>query len=61
MTFLISKMTTRSRDISNELSGSPFGVEEGLQTFPTRAHSIFASPFCTFLPILGELIFEGLY
>ena len=54
----MTQMKTRLRDISNELPLTQVGVKEGLQKFPATALCISAPSFCTFWPVLGEVIFD---
>ena len=58
MTFLMSQMITRHKYISNEISWAQFGVEEDLQKLTATALCLEAASFCSFWPVLGDLIFD---
>ena len=60
MTFLMSQMLVRRKNISNEISCAQFRVVEDLQKFPATAHFIFSASFYSFAPVLEELICEGI-
>ena len=58
MIFLMGKMITRHKYISNELSWAQFGVEEVIQKLTATTLFLEAASFVTFWPVLGDLIFD---
>ena len=58
MIFLMTKMITRHKYLSNELSWAQFGVEEGIQKLTATTLFLEAASLGTFWPVLGDLIFD---
>ena len=58
MTWLMSQIITRHRDISNKISWAQFGAEEDLQKLTQIVLCIFPASFCTFWPVFGDWAFD---
>jgi len=58
MIWLMGKIITTQRELSNELSWAKFGVEEGIQKLTATTLFFQAASFGTFWPFLEDLIFD---
>lgn len=56
MIFVMDKMITRHKYLSNELSSAKFGIEEGIQKLTATTLFLEAASFGTFWQVFGDLI-----